>query len=89
MSLFSALQYHLRDKPPFDLLARPGRVPQKREAGLHGWVMEETADRDATPHLGPPIPLDQSADDGLQRDAVQWVAGMGDGRSGMAIHWEI
>ena len=33
-----------------------------------------------TPHLGPPIPLDQLADDGLQRDAVQWVAGMGDGR---------
>jgi len=51
--------------------------------------MEKTADRDATPHLGPPIPLDQLADDGLQRDAVQGVAGMGDGRSGMAIHWEV
>ena len=70
----------LREKPPFDLLARPGRFPQKREAGLHAWVMEETADRDATPHLGPPMPLDQLADDGLQRDPVQRIAGMGEGR---------
>ena len=76
----------LREKPPFDLLARPGRFPQKREAGLHAWVMEETADRDATPHLGPPMPLDQLVDDGFQRDPVQRIAGMGDGRSGMAIH---
>ena len=42
--------------------------------------MEETADRDATSHLGPPIPFDQLTDDGLQRDAVQGVAGMEDGR---------
>ena len=53
------LQY-LREKPPFDLLARPGRFPQKREA-------------DATPHLGPPMPLDQLADNGLQRDPVQRI----------------
>ncbi len=79
----------LREELPFDPLARPGRVPQKREAGLHGWVVEETADRNAPPHLGPPIPLDQLTDDSLQREAVQWVAGMGDGCSGMAIHWEI
>jgi hypothetical protein len=70
----------LREKPPFDPLARPGRFPQKREAGLHAWVMEETADRDATPHLGPPMTRNQLADNGLQRDAVQWIVGMGDGQ---------
>ena len=64
------------DIPPFDPFPRPGRFSEKREAGFHAGVVEETADRDATPHLGPSIPLDQFLDDGFQRDPVQWVAGM-------------
>ena len=66
----------IRDVPPFDPLTRPGRFSEKREAGFHAGVVEETADWDANPHLGPPIPLDQFLDDGLQRDPVQWIAGM-------------
>lgn len=66
----------IRDVPPFDPLPRPGRFSEKREAGFHAGVVEETTDRDATPHLGPPIPLDQFLDDSLQRDPVQWIAGM-------------
>ena len=66
----------IRDVPPFDPLSRPGRFSEKREAGFHAGVVEETADRDATPHLGPSIPLDQFLDDGFQRDPVQRIAGM-------------
>jgi hypothetical protein len=66
----------IRDIPPFDPLPCPGRFSEKREAGFYAGVVEETADRDATPHLGPPIPLDQFLDDGFQRDPVQWIAGM-------------
>jgi hypothetical protein len=73
-SLFSPV--FIGDIPPFDPLPRPGRFSEKGKAGFHAWVVEETADRDATPHLGPPIPLDQCLDDGLQRDPVQRVAGM-------------
>jgi hypothetical protein len=64
------------DVPPFDPLSRPGRFSEKREAGFHAGVVEETADRDSAPHLGPPIPLGQFLDDGLQRDPVQRIAGM-------------
>jgi len=39
--------------------------------------MAEAADRNTLAQLGPPMPLDQRYDDGLQRDPVQWVAGMG------------
>ena len=70
------LHVFIRDVPPFDPLSRPGRFSEKREAGFHAGVVEETADRDATPHLGPSIPLDQFPDDGLQRDPVQRIAGM-------------
>jgi hypothetical protein len=66
----------IRDVPPFDPLSRPGRFSEKREAGFHARVVEETADRDATPHLGPSVPLDQFLDDGFQRDSVQRIAGM-------------
>jgi len=72
----SAQLFFIRDVPPFDPLPRPGRFAEKREAGFHAGVVEETADRDAAPHLGPPIPLDQLLDDGLQRDPVQRIAGM-------------
>ena len=70
------LYVFIRDVPPFDPLSRPGRFSEKREAGFYTGVVEETADRDATPHLGPPIPLDQFLDDGFQRDPVQRIAGM-------------
>jgi len=66
----------IRDVPPFDPFPRPGRFSEKREAGFHAGVMEETADRDAAPHLGPTIPLDQFFDDGLQRNPMQRIAGM-------------
>jgi hypothetical protein len=66
----------IRDIPPLDPLPCPGRFSEKREAGFYAGVVEETADRDATPHLGPPIPLDQFLDDGFQRDPVQRIAGM-------------
>jgi hypothetical protein len=70
------LHVFIGDVPPFDPLSRPGRFSKKREAGFHAGVVEETADRDATPHLGPPIPLDQFLDDGFQCDPVQRIAGM-------------
>lgn len=66
----------IRDVPPLDSLPRPGRFPEKRETGFHAGIVEETADRDATSHLGPPKPFDQFLDNGLQRDPVQRVAGM-------------
>jgi hypothetical protein len=69
-------QVFIRDVPPFDPFPRPGCFSEKRETGFHAGVMEETADRDATSHLGPPKPFDQFLDNGLQRDPVQRVAGM-------------
>jgi hypothetical protein len=66
----------IRDIPPFNPLPRPGRFSEKRKAGFHAGVVEETADRDATPHLGPPKSLDQFLDDGFQRDPVQRISGM-------------
>jgi hypothetical protein len=66
----------IRNVPPFDPFPRPGCFSEKRETGFHAGVMEETADRDATSHLGPPKPFDQFLDNGLQRDPVQRVAGM-------------
>ena len=70
------LAVFIRDVPPFDPFPRPGCFPQKREAGFHAGVVEETADRDTPPHLGPSIPLDQFLDDGLQCDPMQWIAGV-------------
>ena len=69
-------QVFIRDVPPFDPFPRPGCFSEKRETGFHAGVKEETADRDATSHLGPPKPFDQFLDNGLQRDPVQRVAGM-------------
>jgi len=51
--------------PPFNPLPGPGSFAEKRETGFHAGVVEETADRDAAPHLGPPIALDEFRDDGL------------------------
>jgi hypothetical protein len=55
----------IREVPPFDPLPGPGRFAEKRETGFHAGVVEETADRDAAPHLGPPILLDEFLEDGL------------------------
>ena len=71
------LHVFIRDVPPFDPLSRPGRFPEKCEAGFHTGIVEETADRDAMPHLGPAISFDQFLDDGFQRNPVQRIAGMG------------
>ncbi len=65
------------DVPSFDPFPRPGCLSEKREAGFHAWIMEETADRNPSTHLGPAISLDQLLDDGFQCDSVQWIAGMG------------
>jgi hypothetical protein len=67
----------IRDVPPFDSLPRPGRFPEKRETGFHAGIVEETADRNATPHRGPTIPLNQFLDDGFQGNSVQRIARMG------------
>ena len=66
----------IRDVPPFDPFPRPGRFSEKREAGFHAGVVEETADRYPAPHLGPPVPRDELRDNGLQRNPVQRIAGM-------------
>lgn len=68
----------IRDVPPFDSLSRPGRFPKERETGFHTGVVEKTADRNATPHLGPTILLNQFFDDGFQSNSVQRIAGMGE-----------
>lgn len=65
------------DEPIFDLLARPGRLAQEREAGLHGRVILETPDRYATSHLTPTVPFNELIDDVFQRDPVQRIEGMG------------
>jgi len=74
----------IRDVPPFDSLPRPGRFPEKRETGFHAGIVEETADRDATPHLGPTIPFDQFLDNGFQCNPVQRIARMGKTHDRMA-----
>ena len=70
------LHVFIRDVPPFDPLPGPGRLAEKCEAGFDTGIMKETANWDATSHLGPAIPLDQVLDDGFQRNPVQWIAGM-------------
>jgi len=54
-----------------------GGFSDKCETGFHAGIVEETADRDATPHLGPAIPLDQFFDDGFQCYPMQRIEGMG------------
>jgi hypothetical protein len=66
----------LFDEPRFDLLACPRCFAQKRKTGLDARIELETPDWDATPHLAPTMPLDQLIENVLQRDAVQWIAGM-------------
>ena len=64
------------DEPRLDFLAGPGRLAQKREAGLYRRIELETPDRDAPAHLAPTVPLDELIEDVLKCDAVQWIAGM-------------
>jgi hypothetical protein len=66
----------LPDEPVFHFFPRPRRFPQKGEAGLHRRIELETADGNTPPHFGPTMSLDELIENGLQRDAVQRVAGM-------------
>ena len=73
----SAGSRQLRDIHPLHPLARPWGLAEKREARFHARVVEETAHREATAELSPPVALDQGRHDGLKRHAVQGIAGMG------------
>lgn len=64
------------DVPPFDSFSSPGCFPEKRKAGFHARIMEETADGNSASHFGPAISLDQFLDDGFQCDPVQRITGM-------------
>jgi hypothetical protein len=55
----------IREVPPFDPLPGPRRFAEERETGFYAGVVEKTADRDTTAHLGPPILLDKFCEDGL------------------------
>lgn len=66
----------IRDVPPFDSLPSPGCFPKKRETGFHAGIVEETADRNTTPHLGPAILVNQFLDDGFKGNSVQRIVGM-------------
>jgi hypothetical protein len=79
MRFFSFIR-ELRDKHLLHLRARPGSFPEKREAGFYARIVKETTDRESTPQLNPPVSFDQLRDDRFQRDAVQGIAGMGNGR---------
>jgi hypothetical protein len=72
------------DVPPFDPFPSPGRFAEKREAGFHAGIVEEAADWDTTPHLGPAVPLDQFLDYGFQLNPVQRITGMGNTHDCMA-----
>jgi hypothetical protein len=72
------------DVPSFDPFPRPGCLSEKREAGFHARIMEETADGDPSTHLSPAVSLDQLLDDGFQCDPVQRIAGMGGNHERMA-----
>src|SRR3990167_4690184 len=67
----------------FHLLARPGRLAQELQARRHAGVVGEAAQRDALAQAGPAIVRCQRGDDGLQRQAVQRVAGLGRGVGGI------
>ena len=61
------------DPAPHARRARLGKC----EAGFHDRIIEETTHRQATAQLSPPMAFDQGGHDGLQRYAVQRIAGMG------------
>ena len=65
----------LMDKPPFQSFARPRRLPQKGQRRLDARIMPEAPDRNALPHLHPPMSLDHLRNNTLQRDTVQRVTG--------------
>ena len=61
------------DPAPHARRARLGKC----EAGFHDRIIEETTHRQATAQLSPSMAFDQGGHDGLQRYAVQRIAGMG------------
>ena len=75
-----AQSIQLRDIHPFDPLARPRRFAEEGKAGFDARIVEETAHRQAPAQLSPPMAFDEDGHNRLQRHAMQWIAGMGDGR---------
>ena len=67
------------NEPVLDFFSRPWSFAQKREAGFYRRIELKTANGDSTPHFAPAMPLNQLIENALQSNAVQRVAGMGDG----------
>src|ERR1017187_6796230 len=67
------------NEPVLDFFPRPLSFAQKRETGFYRRIELKTAYGDATPHFAPAMPLNQLIENALQSNAVQRVAGMGDG----------
>ncbi len=69
--------------PRFYFSACPGRFTQKGQAGLHAGVVLKAADWNLISHKLPSMASDETGDDRLQRDTVQWIIGFhGDLRLG-------
>ena len=75
-SLFASLVQSFFDEPCFNSRARPRCFAQKCKTGLYARIDLKTTDGDAMSHLSPTMLRDQLFNDALQRDAVQWIAGM-------------
>jgi len=60
----------------FHLFPRPGRLAQEFQARPHAGVVREAAHRHHVAQLLPAVVVGQGGDDGLQRQAVQGVAGL-------------
>ncbi len=67
-------------EPVLNLLPRPRGFAQKLEAGGQAGVEHEAANRNASRHLGPAVPVHQVLHDSRQSDPVQRVARMRCGR---------
>lgn len=60
----------------FDLVARPGCAPQKFQTRADTGLVREASNRNQRAQLLPAVMVSQLRDDHLQRQAVQWVAGL-------------
>lgn len=60
----------------FHLLPSPGRLAQELQARPHAGVVREAAHRHHVAQLLPAVVVGQGGDDGLERQAVQGVAGL-------------
>src|SRR6185295_3191612 len=73
---FFSVSLQLRDEHVLDPGPRPWSFAKKRQTGFDAGIVEKTANGNAARQLLPSMPLDKSGDDGFQRDAVQWIAGL-------------